>query len=95
MELKDLSPRHTLVVLFLNLLFTSNYLGDLTTRKIKALCSYKGGPGMISLTKGEEMEEVTPDEDGWTVVKKRDGGVGAVPTEHLGMNHYTYLIIYS
>ena len=50
---------------------------------------------MISLTKGEEMEEVTPDEDGWTFVKKRDGGVGAVPTEHLGMNHYTYLIIYS
>ena len=54
---------------------------------IIALRSYKGGPGMISLTKGEQLEEVKPDEDGWTVVKKRDGHEGAVPTEHLGMKH--------
>ena len=39
---------------------------------------------MISLTKGEEVEEVKPDDEGWTVVKKRDGSEGAVPTEHLG-----------
>ena len=42
---------------------------------------------MISLTEGEEVEEVTPDEDGWTVVRKRNGGEGAVPTKHLGMKH--------
>ena len=53
---------------------------------IIALHSYKGGPGMISMTKGEQLEEIKPDEDGWTVVKKRDGAEGAVPTEHLGMN---------
>ena len=42
---------------------------------------------MISLTNGEEVEEVKPDEEGWTVVKKRDGSEGAVPTEHLGKKH--------
>ena len=48
---------------------------------------------MISLTKGEEVEEVKPDEDGWTVVKKSDGSEGAVPTEHLGKKHILFIII--
>ena len=87
MEMKELSRRNTLVIIFLTALLTCHCLGDLTTRKVKAVCSYKGGPGMISLTKGEELEEVKPDEDGWTVVKKRNGGEGAVPTKHLGMKH--------
>ena len=51
---------------------------------LKATYSYKGAPGMISLMSDEEVEEVTADVDGWTVVKKKDGTIGPVPSIQLG-----------
>ena len=48
---------------------------------------------MISLKKNENVTEVTPDDDGWTVVKKKDGTEGAVPSAHLG-NTFPYSIVY-
>ena len=52
---------------------------------------------MISLKKNENVTEVTPDDDGWTVVKKKDGTEGAVPSEHLGnyiLNCIAYISLF-
>ena len=38
----------------------------------------------VDLEPGDEVEAVTPDKDGWTLVKKRDGASGLVPTNYLG-----------
>ena len=38
---------------------------------------------MVDLLTGEEVEEVAPDDGGWTKVQKRDGTQGLVPTNYL------------
>ena len=47
-----------------------------------------GSFGQISLRDGEEVVEVNPDNNGWTVVRNGDGHQGGVPTKFLGS--YTY-----
>ena len=51
---------------------------------LKVISDYKGAPGMISLKKNEHVTEVMSDDDGWTVVKKKDGTEGPIPSAHLG-----------
>ena len=63
-------------------------LAGLSNKKWIAVFPYdsKGSFGHISLTDGEEVEEVTADKDGWTEVINADGKKGGVPTSHLGKN---------
>ena len=61
-----------------------------------AVRPYKGAPGRVSLSRGDEVEVVAPDDDGWTVVRKRDGKEGPVPSDQLGegcCNIITYIIL--
>ena len=51
---------------------------------MKAMSPYKGPPGKVSLSKGDEVEVVAPDDDGWTVVRNSKGKEGPVPTDQLG-----------
>ena len=52
---------------------------------MKAMSPYKGPPGKVSLSKGDEVEVVAaPDDDGWTVVLNSEGKEGPVPTNQLG-----------
>ena len=55
-----------------------------TPKKMKAVSPYKGPPGKVSLSKGDEVEVVAPDDDGWTVVRNSKGKEGRVPTDQLG-----------
>ena len=59
---------------------------------LKVVWSYKGAPGMVSLQKNEYVTEVTPDDDGWTLVKKKDGSEGSVPSTHLGNNIFNCIV---
>ena len=38
----------------------------------------------VDLEPGDEVEAVTADKDGWTLVKKGDGTSGLVPTNYIG-----------
>ena len=64
---------------------------------LRVISDYKGAPGMISLKKNEDVTEVIPDDAGWTVVKKKDGNEGAVPSAHLGnliVNYIAYISLF-
>ena len=39
--------------------------------------------GYVDLVTDEEVEEVEPDDGGWTKIQKRDGAQGLVPTDYL------------
>ena len=46
-----------------------------------------GAAGQVNLRKGEELEEVVADTDGWTRVRNANGEEGAVPTQALQIVH--------
>ena len=53
--------------------------------KLVALYSYAAtDDDELDLEAGDEVEKVTPDNDGWTLVKNTDGASGLVPTNYLG-----------
>ena len=62
---------------------------EASIRKFKAIFPFdsKRVFGQISLKDGEILVEVTPDREGWTVVKNADGKEGGVPTNCLGSSH--------
>jgi len=42
-----------------------------------------GAPGQIDIVKDERLEEITPDDKGWTKVRNKQGDEGLVPTQYL------------
>ena len=61
------------------------YLLPKGPKKLVASYSYAAtDDDEVDLEVGDEVETVTPDKDGWTLVKKRDGASGLVPTNYLG-----------
>ena len=56
-------------------------------KKLTALHQYNAdGEDEVDLDPGDEVLELDPDDDGWTRVRKEDGGEGLVPTNYLGQN---------
>jgi len=56
-------------------------------KKLRALHQYNAdGEDEVDLDPGDEVLELDPDDDGWTRVRKEDGGEGLVPTNYLGQN---------
>ena len=64
-------------------------LEEASIKKWKAIFTFdsNGVFGQISLKDGEILVEVTPDTEGWTVVRNADGKEGGVPTNCLGSLH--------
>ena len=56
------------------------------TRRRTASESYDAekAPSQINLARGDVVEEVSPDHNGWTVVRNIQGEQGSVPTKLLG-----------
>ena len=55
-------------------------------RKGVLQCAFEGDPfygELARLSEGEEVTEVKPDEEGWTLVETSDGTKGKVPTDHV------------
>ena len=58
-------------------------------KKIQAIYNYEPQQGdKLTLYEGEVADVLKEDEDGWTMVKKADGGEGFVPTSYLGIQEY-------
>lgn len=54
-------------------------------KKLKALHQYIAeAADEVDLDPDDEVQELDPDDGGWTRVKKEDGEEGLVPTNHLG-----------
>ena len=72
----------------------SGHLDESLVKKLKALFSFdsKGIFGHLSLHDGEVVIEVTPDREGWTVVRNADGDQGGVPTTRLGSFSVYFLV---
>ena len=67
------------------------YLGKVSTyetTKYKALFPYdaKGLFGHLSIKEDEEIVEVQPNKEGYTVVRNAQAEEGAVPSNYLGNN---------
>ena len=45
----------------------------------------RGLPGHINIHQGEKVEELEPDDNGWTKVKTNEGEEGLVPTDCLAI----------
>ena len=48
----------------------------------------QSAPGQIDLQRGEEVEEILGDVNGWTKVRNKKGEEGSVPTKKLGKHNY-------
>jgi hypothetical protein len=60
--------------------------GPVMPKKWTVGTSYNAGgaPGLVSITEGEEVMELSAEIKGWTMIKKADGSEGSVPSKHLG-----------
>merc|ERR1711892_1367445 len=52
--------------------------------KARATYSSEGLQGILDLDVGETVEELEPDNEGWTKLEKSNGKVGIAPTNYLG-----------